>query len=174
MESIRGVRHIADAAGPPSALRRNVTKIQAGLLRNERQEGGGHGGCRVREFLVLVEERHVGVVQELHFGTVADQGLGLFGQLIGYRHACLISTAMAVQCAHRLVLPAVYAHAHRLAAVYGHRELCARRHPIIVGKPVGHAGAWLFPEIGVSLSPVAREGNTCGHSLVGKAQPCQG
>ena len=123
----------------------------------------------------LVEERHVGVVQELHFGTVADQGLGLFGQLIGYRHAFLISTAMAVQCDHRLVLPAVYAgHAHRLAAVYGHRELCARRHPIIVGKPVGHAGAWLFPEIGVSLSPVAREGNTCGHSLVGKAQPCQG
>lgn len=44
----------------------------------------------------LVEERHVGVVQELHFGTVADQGLGLFGQLIGYRHAFLISTAMAV------------------------------------------------------------------------------
>lgn len=77
-------------------MRRNATKIQAGLLRNERQEGGGHGGYRVREFLVLVEERHVGVVQELHFGTVADQGLGLFGQLIGYRHAFLISTAMAV------------------------------------------------------------------------------
>lgn len=77
-------------------MRRNVTKIQAGLLRNERQEGGVHGGCRVREFLVLVEERHVGVVQELPFGTVADQGLGLFGQLIGYRHAFLISTAMAV------------------------------------------------------------------------------